>query len=60
MKVVKKFEVNFDVQQFRQSFDTSKLLVSLFYNLQVFTPLYRGVRDTLMIASTSKRVVVEA
>jgi len=23
-------------------------------NLQVFTPLYRGVKDTLMIANTSK------
>jgi len=25
--------------------------------LKVFTPLYRGVRETLWIASTSKRVV---
>jgi hypothetical protein len=30
------------------------------YNLQVFTPLYRNVKDTLRIDSTSKRVVVEA
>jgi len=25
--------------------------------LQVFTPLYRGVKETLWIASTSKRIV---
>jgi len=24
------------------------------YNLQVFTPLYRAVKETLLIASTSK------
>jgi len=28
------------------------------YNLQVFTSLYRGMKDTLMFASASKRVVV--
>ena len=30
------------------------------YNHQVFTPLDRGVKETLLIASTSKRVVVVA
>jgi len=49
--------VNFDVQQFQQSFGTCKLLVGLFFNLQVFTPLYRGVKDMLMIANTSKELL---
>jgi len=36
-----------DAEQFWQSFDAFKLLLSLAYVLQVFTPLYRGVKWTL-------------
>jgi len=43
-----------DAEQFWQSLGTFKLLWVL-YILQVFTPLYRGVRWTLWIASTSKK-----
>jgi len=43
-----------DAEQFWQSFGAFKLLLSLFV-LQVFTPLYRGVRWTLWIANTSKK-----
>ena len=48
-------------EQFQQSFGTLKLLLSLVYvcvcisKQQVLTPLYRGVKDTLEIVSTSKK-----
>jgi len=53
----------FDAEQFQQSLALLNCCLSLVYvcvcisNQQVFTPLYRGVKDTLEIASTSKRVV---
>jgi len=48
----------FDVKEFQQSFGTCKTVVwVLSVKLQVFTPFYRGVKDTLEIASTSNRVV---
>jgi len=47
--------VNFDVKQFQQSFGTSKIVVLSLVILQVFTPLYRGVKETLLIASTSRK-----
>jgi len=43
-----------DAEQFWQSLGAFKLLLSLTV-LQVCTPLYRGVRWTLWIASTSKK-----
>jgi len=56
MKVVKKLYVNFDVKQFQQIFGTCKLLYESRVSKQpVFTPLYRGVEDTLEIVSTSKK-----
>jgi len=45
------------VEQFPQSFGTCKIVVRVFLILQVFTPLYRGVKETLLIVSTSKRVI---
>ena len=46
------------MKQFQQSFGTCKLLYESWVSKQqVFTPLYRGVKDTLEIARTSKRVV---
>ena len=53
----------FDAEQFQQSLALSNCCISLVYvcvcisNQQVFTSLNRGVKDTLEIASTSKRVV---
>ena len=47
----------FDVKQFQQSFGTYKIVVyeSWVSKEQVLTPLYRGVKDTLEIAKTSKK-----
>jgi len=47
--------VNFDVKQFQQSFGTSKIVVLSLAILQGFTPLYRGVKETLLIANTSRK-----
>jgi len=52
-----------DAEQFQQSLTLVNCCMSLVYvcvcisKQQVFTPLYRGVKDTFEIASTSKRVV---
>jgi len=53
----------FDAEQFQQSLALVNCCMSLVYvcvcisKQQIFTPLYRGVKDMLEIASTSKRVV---
>jgi len=55
--------VALDAEQFQQRLALVNCCMSLVYvcvcisNQQVFTHLYRGVRDTLEIASTSKNVV---
>jgi len=42
------------MEQFQQSFGTCKNCCESLTILQVFTPLYRDVKETLLIASTSK------
>jgi len=49
MKVVKKFNRVLAIVK----------LLCVSYNLQVFTPLYRGVKETLLIASTSKESLLK-
>ena len=52
-----------DAEQYQQSLALVNCCMSLVFvcfcisNQQVFTPLYRGVKDTLEIASTLRRVV---
>jgi len=63
MNFDKKFYVTLDAEQYQQSLGLVNCCMSLFFvcfcisNHQVFTPLYRCVKDTLEIASTLKRVV---
>ena len=58
-----KFYVTFDAEQYQQSLELMNCCMSLVFVCfciaiqQVFTPLYRGVKDTLEVASTLKRVV---